>query len=333
MTEGKPIFGVTLYSFTNEWKARAFILDGLLEQVASSGLGPAVEVVGFQSFRTYPDISDEFAAEFRGRLEQYGLFASSLGANMDFGRRPNQLMTDDEKIDYIQRQIDSAVKLGFRVLRMQTSVGTEILERFVPLLERANLHMGFELHAPLAVDHPEVIKFRECFDRLQTDTLGFIPDFSTSMTGVPEAAWQRMRISGAPEELIDRAKNIWIGADSIPAKFQKLAAVAADYQAGPGLLGYLNSTMTMFGHMPPENWKELMPYVWHIHGKFYHVTDDGIEPTIPYPRLMNVLRETGYTGTVSAEWEGHAFTNEMLGLGEVERWRKMCDRLLANAPS
>ena len=92
--------------------------------------------------------------------------------------------------------------------------------------------------------------------------------------------------------------------------------------------GRLNGTMTMFGHMPPENWREIMPYVRHIHGKFYHVNEDGIEPSIPYPRLMQVLLDASYSGTISAEWEGHSYTREPMALGEVKAWRRMCNRLL-----
>lgn len=328
MTANKPVLGVTLYSFTNEWVVKAFTLEELLATVAQNKLGPAVEVVGFQSFRSYPDVPQDFATRFRDELDRNGLIPSCLGANMDFGRRPGMLMTDEEKIEYLQRQIDSAVRLGFPVLRLQTSVGTKILEKFVPLLERANLHMGFELHAPLSMDNPEVIEFRETFDRLQTPSLGFIPDFSTSMTSIPEGIWQELRELGLPETLISDAKDVWVHTDAIPDKFKGIAGLVQKYNVPSELIGKLNGTMTMFGHMLPENWREIMPYVRHIHGKFYHVNEEGIEPSIPYPRLMQVLLDVGYTGTISAEWEGHSYTREPLALGEVKAWRRMCNRLL-----
>jgi len=328
MTANKPVLGVTLYSFTNEWVVKAFTLEELLATVVQNNLGPAVEVVGFQSFRSYPDVPQDFATRFCYELDRNGLIPSCLGANMDFGRRPGMLMTDEEKIEYLQRQIDSAVRLGFPVLRLQTSVGTKILEKFVPLLERANLHMGFELHAPLSMDNPEVIEFRETFDRLQTPSLGFIPDFSTSMTSIPEGIWQELRELGLPEALISDAKDVWVHTDAIPDKFKGIAGLVQKYNVPSELIGKLNGTMTMFGHMLPENWREIMPYVRHIHGKFYHVNEEGIEPSIPYPRLMQVLLDVGYTGTISAEWEGHSYTREPLALGEVKAWRRMCNRLL-----
>lgn len=328
MSDKRPILGTTLYSFTIEWKARVYTLDQLLEQVATLRLGKGIEVVGFQSFRTYPDVTDEFAKHFRDQLDHYGLFPSCLGANLDFGRRWDRLMTDDEKVEYIQRQINTAVKLGFPVMRIQTSTGTKILEKFVPLLEKANLHMGFELHSPLSTDNPEVIEFRETFDRLQSPSLGFIPDFSTSMTSVPEVNWQDLRSVGAPEGVIDEAKVVWTSNDPIPSKFKALADICTKYNANDAVRGKINTTMTMFGHMPVDGWKEIMQYVRHIHGKFYHVTPEGVEPSIPYPQLMAMLKEVGFGGTISAEWEGHAFTQDMIGIQEVTAWHKMCNRLL-----
>ena len=53
MTNHGPILGVTLFSFTNEWQQQLYTLDEMIAKVAESGLGPGIEVVGFQSFRSY----------------------------------------------------------------------------------------------------------------------------------------------------------------------------------------------------------------------------------------------------------------------------------------
>jgi sugar phosphate isomerase/epimerase len=94
--------------------------------------------------------------------------------------------------------------------------------------------------------------------------------------------------------------------------------------------GRLNQSMTMFGHMPVKDITELLPYTHHIHGKFYEVDETGSETSIPYPQIMALLKKEGYQGTISAEWEGHAFTGETIGFQQVQRWHAMCKRLLAN---
>jgi hypothetical protein len=45
---------------------------------------------------------------------------------------------------------------------------------------------------------------------------------------------------------------------------------------------------------------------------------------------MSLLKKEGYQGTISAEWEGHAFTEETIGLQQVQAWHAICSRLLAN---
>jgi len=87
-------------------------------------------------------------------------------------------------------------------------------------------------------------------------------------------------------------------------------------------------TITMFGRAPVEQLAELLPYTKHIHGKFYEVDASGHETSLPYPELMALLLREGYTGTISAEWEGHAFTEEPMGFQQVQAWKAMCTQLL-----
>lgn len=324
-----PILGTTLYSFTNEWQQRLYTLDSLMEKVARLGLGPAVEVVGFQTFRDYPDVSDDTARHFRGLLDRYELRPSCLAANVDIGRRRGQRMTPDEMVAYVERQLASAQKLGFPVLRIQHSVGPAVMERLAPLADRFKIQVACELHSPLVADHPAVIELRECYDRVGSPYLGFVPDFSSTMTAVPAGYWQNLRDAGAPEGLIDAAQAIWLTDRPVPEKFEALAQAAARFGAGPDIAGRLNLSMTMFGHAPVAQWTSLLPYTRHIHGKYYLVNEAGYEPSIPYPELMALLQQAGYPGTVSAEWEGQAFTEEPIGFQQVQAWRAMCDRLLA----
>ncbi len=329
MDNHKPILGVTLYSFTNEWRQASHTLEQLVERVANLGLGPAIEVVGFQSFRTYPDVTDEFASHFRAILARYQLIPSCLGANCDIGRHRDRLMTSAEILSYLERQITSAKKLGFPVMRIQAFVGPKIFEAIAPLAESAGVHVACELHSPLSVDNPEVVALRECFDRVGSAYIGFIPDFSSVMTNPPNFFWARLRADGASEGLIEAVKSIWLTDASNPEKFAALAEAGARYKANEVVSRQLNTAMTMFGHMPVDNLAALLPYTRHIHGKFYEVDASGNETSISYPGILALLTREGYRGTISAEWEGHAFTHEPIGFQQVQAWHAMCTRLLS----
>jgi sugar phosphate isomerase/epimerase len=328
MNNNGPILGVTLFSLTNEWQQNLYTLDGLIAKVAELGLGPGIEVVGFQSFRSYPDVPDAEADHFQNLLAKHGLIPTCLGANIDIGRRRDRLMNADEIYETVRRQLISAKKLGFPIMRVPPSAGGLTLENLLALAEEYQIQLAVELHSPLSVDNPEVVKLRSMYERLKSPFLGFIPDFSTSMTSVPEGHWNNVRRAGASEELIDAAKEIWLMDDPIPTKFGALGEACQRFGASPAVIGQINMTMTMFGHMPVENWREILPYVSHVHGKYYEVTSEGIEPSIPYRDLMHLLKREGYQGTISAEWEGQAFTEEPLGFEQVSAWNAMCKKFL-----
>jgi len=286
--------------------------------------------VGFQSFRTYPDVTDEFADHFRNLFAKYGLMPSCLGANCDVGRRKDHLMSEGEILTYLDRQLVTAKKLGFPVMRIQTFVGPKVFEKLAPMAEKAGVHVACELHSPLSVDNPDVVALRELFDRLKSPFIGFIPDFSSTMNLPPNLFWENLGSLGAPAGLIEAAKTIWLTDLPIPEKFAGLAEASVRFKASPVVAGQLNTVMTMFGHMQPGKLAELLPYTHHIHGKFYEVDASGRETSMPYPEIMAVLKKEGYHGTISAEWEGHAFTQEAVGFKWVQAWHAMCTRLLAD---
>lgn len=328
--ENKPqvTLGVSLYSFTNEWLVRKYDLESMVAQVAELGLGPAVEVVGFQNFRDYPDVTSEFASYFRNLLDHYGLFPNCLGANVDLGIRKGQVMTVDESVEYMRRQIVTAQKLGFTVIRSQTYSTPAELDRIIPLAEKAGVHVAGEIHSPLTLNHPVLAELLAYYQKIQSPTLGLIPDFGATMTQIPPIYWQNLRQMGAGEPLIAAVKSIWKTDAPVYEKFKAVNAASQEFGADPSMTSVINNAITMFGHMPVDDLREMMPFVRHIHGKFHEITSEGVEPAIPYPQLFALLKDVGYNGTISAEWEGHAFTEEMIGFEQVQAWHSMCQQLL-----
>jgi len=106
--------GITLYSLSLEYRTGKYTLDELIRKAGELRLGPPVEIVGFQSIRGYPAVSDEFARRFRRLLDDAGLEQSCLGANVDTGRKRSGLMDDAETVEYLSAQIDAAVAKHFK---------------------------------------------------------------------------------------------------------------------------------------------------------------------------------------------------------------------------
>lgn len=333
MTSTGPKLGVTLFSFTDAYHARRYTFEELIRKAGSLGLGPGLEIVGFQSIRGYPTITDSFALRFKRLLDDAGLEPSALGANIDAGRRRDRLMTHDETVETLRAQIDAAAKLGFRVLRVQFGASADALEAVLPLAERSDVKLGMEVHSPHTVDHPTMVVLRERYAKLGSPYLGFIPDFGATMTAIPVGLIEHWRADPeAPNELLDATITAWErahrGESSAFEERRKVMDAAAEMNAGPSTrLAWIS--MTLFGHQPAAAWREIMDQVVHVHGKFYEIDADGNEPSVPYAELMRVFRDGGYSGYISSEWEGSIWNEDGDAFEFVRRHQDLMRRHLA----
>ena len=135
-----PQMGVTLYSFTNEWLTRQFELPTLLAEVARRGLGPNIEIIGFQNFKEFPDVSDDFAAKFKDMVAELGLNPVSCAINSDRFLKPGQQPIDDASlVEYHKRQLRSAKKMDFSLVRYQFALPVHLLPEIAPYAEELGI--------------------------------------------------------------------------------------------------------------------------------------------------------------------------------------------------
>jgi sugar phosphate isomerase/epimerase len=330
-----PKMGVTLYSFTPLYRARLYTFEELIRKCGALGLGPGLEIVGFQSIRGFPSVSDAFALRFRRLVDDAGLQPSALGANIDSGRRVDRLMTHEETVETLEVQIRAAAKLGFRVLRVQFGADGDALESAVAVAERCDVKLGMEVHSPHAIDHPTMLALRERFEKVASPHLGFIPDFGASMQAIPAGLLRLWRSTPeASDELMNLAHAAWgrahRGESSAFEERRKLMQTAAELEAGRGRY-FAFITLTLFGHQAPEAWAEIMHQVVHVHGKFYEIDAEGNEPSMDYGRLMRVFADGGYDGYISSEFEGSIWDKQSDAFDVVQRHQALMRRHLAAA--
>jgi len=72
----------------------------------------------------------------------------------------------------------------------------------------------------------------------------------------------------------------------------------------------------------PARLRDFMPYIHHIHGKFYEMTDEGTEYSIPYEEVIPILAEGGFSGWISSEYEGQRHTQDAYEVDSVEQVRR-----------
>lgn len=301
--------GLTLYSLTSQWAAGHYDLHSLLKTVADNGIGPGVEIVASQMLRTYPTVTEDFVREWHEAFDRLGLVASSFGANLDMGRRRERDMTADEEYDFTVIQFESARKLGFPLVRIQ-SAKPELIRRLMPDAERLDLTLGWEIHAPMGPNSPQVMAIRELYDEIDSPRLGFVADFSSTMHAMSPRLLHALARKGLQQQDLDALQRIWATDDGINERHAQFI----DYLAGRGIapesLGsFARLAFNMHGHVDPEEWADIMPRLVHVHAKFYDIDDAGNEPAIDYREHVRVLLDGGYSGFMSSEWEGHAFAD------------------------
>lgn len=322
--------GATLYAFTNEYLSGTFSFAELLGEISRRGLGPGIEVIGFQSIRTFPEVDEAFAGRFKELTESLGLEPVSLAINSDRFLKPGQPMSDQDLIDYHKRQMRSASALGFPIVRYQFATPPELLFELAPFAEDLGLRMGLEVHAPAHANHPIVIRYREAYDRLQSRALGWIPDFGGTAWRIPPSLLAAARERGVPEPLIDLLLEIWPEAGAPHERAGKLREIAAREGFSPDHVQIVSLPFFILSNEDPKSWAELVSQSFHIHGKFYGVGDDGREEAIDYETILPIFRDGGFSGTMVSEWEGHAYSQSDAFV-EVEKHQAMCRKILKSA--
>lgn len=326
------MLGTTLYSMTNEWLAGRYDLGGLLDEVGRRGLGPGVEVIGFQTLRGFPSkVSDDDLRTLRDGIKRNGLVPTSLASNADVALRKDAWMDADRSVEYMRPQIELASRLGFPVVRTQIGLTPEVLEKLEPIAAKARVRLGMEVHAPEGPLTPKVMATREAYDRIDSEWLGFVPDFSSCMRAIPVGMLDKLRRDGLSEAGIEVLQRAWAAPGAPFARYGAFAAECAAMGEPELPVGFARLVFTMFGREDVEGWREVLHQVVHIHGKFYDVDPVTLEsPSIDYGAIIGVFSELDRTVSMSTEWEGHAFldVDEQDAFEMVARHHAMCRRFL-----
>ena len=306
--------GLTLYSASAEFRAGWYDFDGLLDRVAELGIGPGIEIVASQMVPTYPVVGEDFVARWRAAFDRHGFDASSFGANLDMGKRRDRDMTPDEEFEFSKLMFEGAKKLGFPLVRIQ-SAKPELLRRLLPIAERENLKLAYEIHAPMGPNAEPIMKVRETYAELDSPLLGFVADFSSTMHSMSPTLLRAVSRAGLDEDAVAMLQQIWATDASMRERQEEFLGYLKGRDFDPGRLGsFAHLAFNMHGHVDPREWADIMPQILHVHAKFYDIDEHGQEPAIDYPELVRVFVENGYRGYWSSEWEGHAFAE----LGEVD---------------
>ena len=288
--------GVTFHSFTDEYVSYKWSLEDMFQ--LAGWLGGGVEIVGPAHQRGFPHLSDEFERTFKSAVERWGLTPTCYGTYSDPFMLKQRDLTPEESVEYIVPQLKSASRLGFKIVRLQYYAHT-IAERLLPWAERLDLKMGYELHAPLAIESEVTQELIVQIKKYGSPRLGLIPDTSIFARDIPDFRVASIRNAGLSENILSRAIELWKAGVSITQALKELQAIGLAKEH----IATMEPIWGTLAQSDPKALATILPYVIHVHGKFYGMKN-GDEPSIRFEEVIKELVEGGYDGWMSSEYEG-----------------------------
>lgn len=313
-------YGVTLYSYSNEYVNGMLSFEEILRTVKAQGYD-GIELVASQMVPGYPYPSDEWLAWLKGLLVEIGLEPVCWSAYIDMGIRSDRDLTEDEIVQFTINDLLCAKKAGFPLVRTQHAISPKIFRQMIPLCRQLDMKLTIEMHHP---HHPEVPVWKEYIEIMRGEgkgILGFVPDMSI-FQNYPHVPWIHEALdAGCRKEVLDTM----------------LAAHAAGKPREEILSGDLNDAERFYGQQMVEEYdgaakieqlRELMDCVFYMHGKFYYIDEELKEISIPYQEIMTMIKQSGYSGYIACEYEGHHFDTKTSARTQLDRYVAMCDRML-----
>lgn len=309
--------GVSLYSFQEELFLRQMTVEDCVAYATSIGAN-GIELLPEQNMPNFPNISDAEVDAWKGMLAKYGAVPTCYDMFLDTKLRKDRLMTDDEQVESIIRDLKLANRLGFKLMRILIFVRPDILERCIPYAEKYDVHMGVEVHAPWHLEHAWILRTVEIADRTGSRHIGILPDMGIFMKHYPPEFKARFLRQGARPEVADFIED---------QHEKKIMAEYTIYEVAVTMKGNkaeiaMAETLRHAPYANPKRIKDYMPYFKHIQAKFYGMTEDCRDPTLAYDEVVAELISAGYDGYLSSEYEGNRWVQDVQPVDSREQVRR-----------
>ncbi|WP_285246672.1 DUF6379 domain-containing protein [Pseudarthrobacter sp. efr-133-R2A-89] len=266
--EGTFRYGVSLYSYMGDY-GTVLDLETALAHVADVG-ATGVEILGEAHVPGYPEPSPAWIDTWFNLLEKYSLEPTNYGSWIDTRLHPGRSMTAAEGAEALQRDLKLAGMLGFSFVRPKIGVisGDLVPDPIWTESVERSLDLAHELDVVIC---PEIHSPTPIKHPVVDDYIGLIERTGTKNFGL----------------LIDTG----IFQDRpIPLREGETREARPAFLDGIGV--------------DPADLKDIAPYVVFIQAKFHDINEQLEDQQIPWRPVLQALKDSGYTGFLSSEYEG-----------------------------
>ena len=305
--------GVSLYSYQQAQFFKELSLEDQIREVGQNLPGAdGIEIIDEMSLH-YPDPGEHFVRRWFAWMEQYSTTPVTMDVALDVLQFRDHVMTYDEAVERLERDIRLAKRLGFRNVRVLSVCPFDVLVRALPLAEKLDIRLGKEIHQPMRLEGRQVAEIVEHIEKTGTMHLGIVPDFGifgTRPSEVVLAQYERrgakpeasiasvelaaeLRAGRAPfdaRELVDHtAGNLRVAfkqflttgnsVAELRRVFSALQTYVRDRVPNPTELDFIVvSEAIMLSNTSLETMRQLAKYVINVHGKFNYMSEIPGQP-------------------------------------------------------
>ncbi len=323
--------GVTLYSYQEEYFTRAMTLEDCIAEVASMQ-AEGVELIAEEMVPNYPDPPEAWVEQWHRLLAKYRTRPTCMDTFVDTMWGGHRQMSVAEAVDTLGTQMRLCSRLGFKVMRPTTgpveSSATDMIMRALPLAEKYDVKIAPEIHSPIRLKSKYIDDYMELISKTGTKHCGFTLDMGIFARRTPRVAKEHYLRRGVRESVADyvcKAFEQDLGPEKTVAEVGRMGGNEAEKEFA--FIAYIFGPVTNSA----KDLAPIVPYIYNVHGKFYEMTEELKEYSIPYEEIVPALREAGYSGYINSEYEGQRLTQDAFETDSCEQVRRhhvMLRRLL-----
>jgi len=315
--------GVSLYSYQNETFLGKMSLEDCIRTTVGFG-ADGIEVIGEQTFWGWPEagVADEKIAEWHHLINKYDAVPVCHDFMLDYKRYKGREMPFAEQVASVRKDIEFAARLGVKYVRALVAIAPEVLVAAAPYAEEKGIKILIEVHAPLHFDHPWIVRHAEAFEKSGSDALGFLPDMGMFLFQFPPVWKERFIRNGVPRNIADyitKAYEDRVLSEYVILNVREMGGV------GPAIA--MAETLRHNAAFEPKRMLDYMHRIHNVHGKFYQMDENLVEPSIPYDEIVQVLKQGNYDGYICSEYEGNRWIEDAYEVDSVEQVRRHQDML------
>ena len=263
-------YGVSTYSYTGDIYT-IMTLEDVMAEIADLG-ATGIEILSEGNIPGYPSPSTAWIDEWHRLLEKYSLEATNYGSWIDSRMWLERDLTVQEGHEALARDVRLAAELGFSTVRPKIGVvSLDLIPH--PIWDEAverTLDLAAEKNIVIC---PEIHSPTPIKHKVVEDYIALIERTGTEHFGLLIDTGIFMT-----ESVLDPLEGVE-SEDDIPVPLRAL-------------------------RVPPDDLRDIMRYVVFFQAKFYEIDENLVDKHVPWSEIFRVLKDVGYTGYLSSEYEG-----------------------------